>query len=670
MAVAISASAGITKSPISKKIAKYEVTTTKLVKATRANGLIPPSTPIQFKGWSKFATPTLRSDAAITWNFEDSIQIQQFQLLDNDGDGHNWTYFDNTGLESGRMTPHDGEGVVCSASYDNDNKVPLTPDNWLISPQVTLGGVLSFWACGQDASYCSEVFGVYVCVGTPSGTSDFVQVGADYTATGDYLEYQIDLSEYQGQVGCFAIVHHNVTDMFWLNVDDITLDAGAAFVPRPVVPQNLAVTPTTTSAYVEWDADENAEGYDVAYRPYVDLTGNPIDCDFSLADYSEDLDGWWVYDVDGDGETASLYYSSSAQNDVCVGFESYNDTTANFFGSPDVQLKGKIEFAAWNYNASTPDTLMVYAMVGDDMYYVFDEPIIPGTRKTTYTADLSDFGGVVGNIVFLHLGYIYSSSSEGGALFLDDIFIGDPDAEIVEPAAWTYINVTDGNSTTIEGLTPETTYEVMVMAYQGDYETDWTDIVQFTTLAEPVPDVYMLGGDDQAWDCTSGTKFDYNAEDNIYTKTITFPAEYNYFGFTTVLAENNDNGGWEYIEPYRFGAVADGENFEYNDSYNGRALDLTKDAYKAFRIPAGEYKLTVDLTMMKLIIEKVVPAHDYDKGDVNHDHAVNIADVTALIDYLLETGTVCEICADVNGDGSINIADVTALIDVLLNNNN
>jgi hypothetical protein len=56
-------------------------------------------------------------------------------------------------------------------------------------------------------------------------------------------------------------------------------------------------------------------------------------------------------------------------------------------------------------------------------------------------------------------------------------------------------------------------------------------------------------------------------------------------------------------------------------------------------------------------------------GDVNDDHTVNIADVTALIDYLLGSGnTVNELAADVNGDQNINIADVTALIDMLLSN--
>ena len=57
-------------------------------------------------------------------------------------------------------------------------------------------------------------------------------------------------------------------------------------------------------------------------------------------------------------------------------------------------------------------------------------------------------------------------------------------------------------------------------------------------------------------------------------------------------------------------------------------------------------------------------------GDVNHDGAVGIGDVTALIDYLLDNNNeVCTICADVNGDTLITIADVTTLIDILLGNN-
>ena len=59
--------------------------------------------------------------------------------------------------------------------------------------------------------------------------------------------------------------------------------------------------------------------------------------------------------------------------------------------------------------------------------------------------------------------------------------------------------------------------------------------------------------------------------------------------------------------------------------------------------------------------------HGFEPGDVNHDGAVTIKDVTALIDYLLGSNTViCTTCADVSGDSQVTIKDVTSLIDKLL----
>ena len=63
--------------------------------------------------------------------------------------------------------------------------------------------------------------------------------------------------------------------------------------------------------------------------------------------------------------------------------------------------------------------------------------------------------------------------------------------------------------------------------------------------------------------------------------------------------------------------------------------------------------------------------HTFQLGDVDHDGKVSIADVTELIDFLLDNNNgVCTICGDVETDGIISIADVTALIDLLLNSGN
>ena len=51
-------------------------------------------------------------------------------------------------------------------------------------------------------------------------------------------------------------------------------------------------------------------------------------------------------------------------------------------------------------------------------------------------------------------------------------------------------------------------------------------------------------------------------------------------------------------------------------------------------------------------------------GDVNGDAEVNIADVNAVIEIIMNNSH--DMAADVNGDGEINIADVNTIIDIIL----
>ena len=55
------------------------------------------------------------------------------------------------------------------------------------------------------------------------------------------------------------------------------------------------------------------------------------------------------------------------------------------------------------------------------------------------------------------------------------------------------------------------------------------------------------------------------------------------------------------------------------------------------------------------------------RGDVNHDGFVNVADVTALIQIILNSMPVDLAVADLSGDNNVNVADVTALIQIILN---
>ena len=95
---------------------------------------------------------------------------------------------------------------------------------------------------------------------------------------------------------------------------------------------------------------------------------------------------------------------------------------------------------------------------------------------------------------------------------------------------------------------------------------------------------------------------------------------------------------------------------EYNGDYSGRWLHVlqgTADAYRADEHWYPYFGKIVD----DLILETPT-------GDVNGDREVNIADVNAAIDIILNGSE--NPSGDVNGDGEINIADVNAVIDIIL----
>ena len=182
---------------------------------------------------------------SVTEDFENGATGWTF--IDADGDGYTWTWNDNSSASSNMIT-NSGNCIVYSESYRNNESgsggTVLYPNNWMISPEVVLDGTLSLYACGQDANgYHKEVFGVYVCVGSYNGISSFVQVGADVTTTHDMTEYTFDLSQYQGQLGHIAIVHHNVSDQFILNIDDITYQIA--------VPSMVTMEPESYNIYLD-----------------------------------------------------------------------------------------------------------------------------------------------------------------------------------------------------------------------------------------------------------------------------------------------------------------------------------------------------------------------------------------------------------------------------------
>ena len=150
-------------------------------------------------------------------SFESGALPDGWTTIDADGDGYNW--------QVSQARSHSGSYCVQSASYDNGTNTALTPDNWLISPEVTLGGSMTFWVRGQDPNYPAEHFAVFLSQDGNDDPSKFTQIypaTGEEIATGEYVQHTVDLSKYKG-TGYLAIRHFNVTDQFILNIDDIQI---------------------------------------------------------------------------------------------------------------------------------------------------------------------------------------------------------------------------------------------------------------------------------------------------------------------------------------------------------------------------------------------------------------------------------------------------------------
>ena len=420
---------------------------------------------------------TLSAQDAYTWDFESEDQFNEWTNVDHDGDGYSWTYFNNEGLSTERMTPHGGEGLVFSASYDNDNGKALTPDNWLISPEVTLDGVLSLWARGQDPNYCEEVFGIFVCVGNSTDPDDFVQVGSDITATGEMTKYSFDLSTYAGQTGRFAIRHYNVSDMFFLNIDDVCLNPYEIFIPPlpdPTLPTNITVTPAATTATVTWDGAEG-DSWNLRYKEY---NPNAFLCDFTYDNFVSQFEDWSEEDKDGDGYSWGFAYGgyyptgqTPDSKDVLIYSVSYNGaalTPDNWLYTPELTLGGTFKF--WAMNDAYPDVLGVYVVTEDGEYQIGEDFAPSAENWTEYTFDTRAYNGKVGKIAIVH-----HNCHDQYTVYVDYISY--------EPAGYVQIEI-DGltePSFTIPGLKPGTEYVVEVQAYNDKGKTKWTPVTHFTT---------------------------------------------------------------------------------------------------------------------------------------------------------------------------------------------
>lgn len=179
--------------------------------------------------------PAGRSEVLLEEGFEEGFPTG-WKLIDADGDSHNWQIFTFAG--------HNSEFCVSSASYINQQGA-LLPDNYLITPKLTLpnGGKMIYSVSAQDSEWAAEHYSVLASK-TGNNASDFTEVlweedltskAANPVASPNDLRDAKGMRPAQGAwlqrsvkipagTNYIAFRHYNVTDMYWMNLDNIRIE--------------------------------------------------------------------------------------------------------------------------------------------------------------------------------------------------------------------------------------------------------------------------------------------------------------------------------------------------------------------------------------------------------------------------------------------------------------
>ena len=148
------------------------------------------------------------------WDFDTDESLEGWAVYDADADGYTW-----------RLTTDGVDGTYCLTS-DSYYSGARTPDNWAFSPEITLGGTLTFSAKNYSASYLDK-FVVAVCVGDYEDgetvyLDKFVEITDFIQPANAWEEFTVEIPEnLRGEKGHFAFHHYDCTDQWRVHIDNV-----------------------------------------------------------------------------------------------------------------------------------------------------------------------------------------------------------------------------------------------------------------------------------------------------------------------------------------------------------------------------------------------------------------------------------------------------------------
>ena len=467
----------------------------------------------------------------------------------------NWQTFDGSQFDD--QTNHGGSYSAMSRSWTSSTG-DVDVDNWLVSPQMTLGNTLKFWVTtnsGYPGSYA-----VYVSTGSgvvpSSGTGDFEVVANLTLATGSWVEQTYDLSAYAGQQGYVAIRHKdNAQDYFLVDdfgvfntINSYSYGGWTTVNPNPTTnscpitglsaetlyavqvqancggtdgssawssvmfttpdncgaPQELASSDiTATTATLSWADDKDS--YNLQYRKVY----------FHEGFESETMPtGWTTIDNNNDGLCWHIGSSTahSGVNGVCNSSFVYssdfsvNTTPDDYLISPQLDLQGTLRVWLSGYPRGSSDYSehfeILLSTTGTSVSDFTTTLVAESTTTNSYveyTADLSSYTGK-GYIAIHHF-----NCTNQNYLYVDDFGIyGSENWVTLSPNPTTETANLTGLTPTIENgihLLP-TTYEWQVQGVNCDGNgnaTDWSAPATFTTLEGYFKEITGYGTGNGNW---------------------------------------------------------------------------------------------------------------------------------------------------------------------------
>ncbi len=181
-----------------------------------------------------FTGVTAFSQSVIFFDDFDDLDISNWTLVDADGDGNNWSAVQIQNQDGSPV----GTPVLRSSSWNGN---PLFPDNWAISPALDLSSfssgdaiALNWEVMAIDADWDVENYTVYVAAGNSiddlaASTVTFNESTLD--GINELTPRTLDISSFAGQSAVyFAFRHHNVSDQFTIEIDNVVVEGSTMSV--------------------------------------------------------------------------------------------------------------------------------------------------------------------------------------------------------------------------------------------------------------------------------------------------------------------------------------------------------------------------------------------------------------------------------------------------------